>query len=74
MGEQGTGRGWQGLADEVFSGMVEWRVQHRRATFGEIEREVDVRLAGLRARLVQDVALRSARTDLGALPPEERPA
>lgn len=73
MTEQGLGRGWQGLADEVFSGMAEWRVQHPRATLGEIEREVDGRLGRLRARLVQDVALRSAHTDLRALPPEKRP-
>ena len=73
MTEQGAGKGWQGLADEVFSGMAEWRVQHPRATFAQIEHEVDARLAGLRVRLVQDVALRSARTELVALPPEERP-
>jgi hypothetical protein len=71
--EQGTGRGWQGLADEVFSGMAEWRVQHPRATFAEIEQAVDERLAGLRARLVQDVALRSGRTEVAALGPGERP-
>ena len=73
MTEQGTGRGWQGVADEVFSGMAEWRVQHPRATLAEIEHAVDERLAGLRARLVEDVALRSARAELAALPAGERP-
>jgi uncharacterized protein with PIN domain len=73
MAEQGSGVDWQQLADEVVSGMAEWRVQHPRATLVEIEREVDVRLAGLRARLVQDAALRSRQADVGALPAAERP-
>ncbi|HVA91359.1 MAG TPA: hypothetical protein VNL71_16110 [Chloroflexota bacterium] len=71
--EQGTGRGWQGLADEVARGMAEWRVQHPRATLGEIEHQVDVRLAGVRARMIEDVALRSARTEVASLAGEERP-
>ena len=62
------------MTEGVISGMAEWRVQHPRATLAEIEREVDARLAGVRARLVQEVALRSARTDLGSLPLAERPA
>jgi len=73
MAEQGSGVNWSALADEVFSGMAEWRVQHPRARFAEIEREVDVRLAGLRARLLQETALRSRQADLGGLPATERP-
>jgi hypothetical protein len=40
---------WRELSDEVISGMKEWRLQHPRATFREIEAAVDERLARLRA-------------------------
>jgi ribosomal protein S27AE len=73
MAEQELGANWAGLADEVFTGMAEWRVQHPRATLLEIEQEVDRRLARLRARMLQDVAVRSARADLSDAPVEERP-
>ncbi len=54
---------WQRLANEVMTGLAEWRLQHPRATFGEIEAALDERLAGLRARMLQDVALASAAAD-----------
>jgi uncharacterized protein with PIN domain len=73
MAERGREASWHELTDEVISGMAEWRLQHPRATFREIEQEVDVRLAGMRARMLQDVALRSAQADVGALPMAERP-
>lgn len=50
---------WAALSEEVLSGMRDWRAQHPRATLREIETEVDSRLAGMRARLVEDVALQS---------------
>lgn len=55
---------WQAMAEEVFIGMREWRLQHPRATFAEIEQAIDERLAGVRARMLQDVALTSAAADL----------
>jgi hypothetical protein len=64
---------WSGLADEVYSGLAEWRVQHPRATLLAIEQELDARLAGLRARLLQELALRSAQADVSAMPAAERP-
>jgi hypothetical protein len=51
---------WQKLSEEVLSGMKEWRLQHPRATFREIEAAVDERLARLRARMLEDAALASA--------------
>ena len=54
---------WRELADEVFAGVKEWRQQHPKATFAEIERAVDERWATARARLVQDLALASAAAD-----------
>jgi uncharacterized protein with PIN domain len=43
--------------------MAEWRLQHSRATFQEIERALDERLDGLRARMLENAALASASTD-----------
>jgi hypothetical protein len=51
---------WRELSDEVISGMKEWRLQHPRATFREIEAAVDERLARLRAKMLEDAALASA--------------
>jgi YgiT-type zinc finger domain-containing protein len=65
---------WEALASDVFVGMKEWRLQHPQATFQEIERAIDARLSALRARMLQDVALASAATAMGATRPEARPA
>ena len=64
---------WEALAAEVFLGIKEWRLQHPKATFKEIEAALDARLSALRARLLQDVALASAATDGRAVRPEDRP-
>src|SRR5512135_2604751 len=55
---------WDELAVEVMSGMTEWRLQHPRATFQEIEQALDERLAKMRARMLQDAALASAAADI----------
>jgi hypothetical protein len=56
-------REWGGLATEVLTGMKEWRLQHPRATWNEIEAALDERLARLRARMLQDAALASAAAE-----------
>ncbi len=56
---------WNNLAQEVMSGMKEWRLQHPKATLREIEVALDERLGRLRARMLEDVALASAAADLG---------
>ncbi|MDQ3929192.1 MAG: hypothetical protein M3328_08600 [Chloroflexota bacterium] len=56
-------RKWAELAEEAFTGMAEWRVQHPKATFREIEAAVDERLAAVRARMLEDAALASAATE-----------
>jgi YgiT-type zinc finger domain-containing protein len=56
-------RSWNGLSEEIISGIAEWRQQNPRATFREIEAEVDKRLAVLRARMLSDAALRSAQAE-----------
>jgi len=47
---------WQGLSEEMNVGMAEWRKQHPRATFREIEAEVDRRLDEYRAKILSDMA------------------
>lgn len=58
-------RNWEALSQEVLTGIREWRLQHPKATLREIELALDERLARLRARMLQDVALHS----LAATPP-----
>ena len=47
---------WQGLNEEMNAGIVEWRGQHPRATFREIETEIDRRLNEYRAEIMSDTA------------------
>jgi ribosomal protein S27AE len=61
------------MAEEVFTGFREWRVQHPRATFKEIETALDARLARVRARVLRDAALQSAASDLRGVSAAERP-
>jgi hypothetical protein len=64
---------WEILAAEAFSGIKEWRLQHPKATFAEIEGAIDARLAALRARMLQDVALASAAAAVAETPLVARP-
>lgn len=63
MSGEETKKKWQGMSDDIFSGMLEWRIGHPKATFREIEEEVDKRLAGMRARMLADAAISSASAD-----------
>lgn len=56
---------WRELSEEVFVGMKEWRIQHPKATFREIEAALDERLGRVRARMLEDAALATAATDFG---------
>src|SRR5262245_43712089 len=64
---------WRQLSEEGIIGMGEWRLQHPRATFTEIEAALDERLSGLRARMLQDAALASATMDWATTPAKEAP-
>ena len=64
---------WQQLAEEVMTGMKEWRLAHPRATFKEIEAALDEKLAKVRARMLTDVALASAAADLKGAEATARP-
>jgi ribosomal protein S27AE len=56
-------RNWNGLGEDAISGMLEWRQQHPKATFREIEQEVDERLAVMRARMLSDAAVASSSAE-----------
>jgi len=56
-------KSWNGMSEEIISGIAEWRLQHPQATFREIEEEVDRRLSVLRATMIADAALSSAQTE-----------
>jgi len=64
---------WHELAEEVMSGMKEWRLQHPKATLREMEVALDERLGQMRARMLADLALASAAADIQAAQEEERP-
>lgn len=64
-------REWDRLSDEVLVGVQAWRAAHPRATLGEIEQEVDARLAVARAHLVEAAALGGPAVD--AVPGGEPP-
>jgi len=59
---------WQHLSREIMSGITDWRLQHPKATLRAIEGELDVRLARMRARLLEDLALASVATDWPTAP------
>jgi YgiT-type zinc finger domain-containing protein len=57
---------WRQLSEDVLVGMKEWRQAHPKATLREIETALDEKLAKVRARMLEDVALLSQATDLVA--------
>ena len=59
---------WQQLSEEVMTGLRDWRTAHPRATFAEIEAVVDERLNGMRARMLEDLALASAAASAAEAP------
>lgn len=64
---------WRPFSDEIMAGIEEWRLQHPKATLREIEAAIDARLAELRARMLQDVALSSQAADVSQAHAAERP-
>jgi DNA repair exonuclease SbcCD ATPase subunit len=64
---------WHQETLAILTGMKEWRLQHPRATFREMETAVDERLNQAQARLLADLTLASQAAALSGLPAEERP-
>ena len=54
---------WQKLTNDILSGVAEWRQQHPKATFGEIERETMRRMAEMQARIMEELAQASQAAD-----------
>jgi YgiT-type zinc finger domain-containing protein len=50
---------WDEKSADIMGGMTEWQAQHPKATFREIEAEVDKRLSELRVKMQSDVAMLS---------------
>jgi ribosomal protein S27AE len=70
---EGIEQRWAGDAESVWSGLSDWRAAHPQATLSEIEVALDERLDRLRARLLADLALVSAATDMREASTGERP-
>jgi len=64
---------WSEDAASVWTGLADWRAAHPTATFEEIEAALDERLNQVRARVLSDLALASAATDVASGTMEERP-
>ena len=60
-----------GLRDVL--GMTQWRKEHPKATWAEIEAAVDERINQLRAQLIQDVVQMGENKEWREMPQEERP-
>ncbi len=54
---------WMEVAEEALVGMSAWRRDHPRATWTQIETELDARLARLRGQVLRDAAQASPRAD-----------
>lgn len=67
------GRSWDELFAEAEAHVRQWRAGNKRATWTEIENEVDAQLAVVRARMVQELALASKLVDIRRLERAERP-
>lgn len=64
---------WRVLSEQVFEDMASWRQEHPKATFQEIEDELDARLGGMRAHMLSDLAHQSQQRTWSGQPPENRP-
>ena len=60
-----------GLQDVL--GMTQWRKEHPKATWAQIEAAVDKQINQLRAQLIQDLVQMGESEDWRQLPEEERP-
>ncbi len=60
-----------GLQDVL--GMTQWRQEHPKATWQEIEAAVDERINQLRAQLIQDVVQMGESEEWSQKPQQERP-
>jgi len=55
--------GWSGMSEAIMEEVATWRAEHPKATFREIEAEIDRRLSALRAKMISDTANASAAAE-----------
>ncbi len=65
--------GWSALMSEVMNGMADWRVANPKATFQEMEVEIDKRFAVAKAKFLADMSMASDAADLNRKATQERP-
>ncbi len=63
---------WHNQAEEVITGMKEWRLAHPKATLKEIEQEIDRQLARVRVLrdMLADAAMASAAEEQRPICPQ----
>lgn len=64
---------WRELSEDILTNMKEWRRNHPKATFAEIEEEVHARVSRLEAQMIQDTAQESASRVWSGTSQQERP-
>lgn len=64
---------WLESFEEASEGVSDWRETHPRATFNEIEKRVDEKLAKIRAGMIQDLVQESELTNIKGMAAEKRP-
>ena len=63
MNEEKMRKSWSGQSEEIISEIAEWRQEHPKATFREMEAEVDRRLSVLRAKMLGETAVSSVQSE-----------
>ena len=66
-------KSWDDLYDEAAEKSRSWRKANKQASLTDIENQVDVGLAELRAKMIEELAHDSELSDLREVAPEERP-
>ena len=73
MGQADIDQEWEVLSNDLLNGMKEWQLQHPEATLRVMESALDKRMAQVRAKMLQDMALASKQADLSQVIMKERP-
>ena len=60
------GARWEAQTQDLFGGLREWRATHPKASFAQIEAELDRQLQHVRALMLTDLAVASQAADLQA--------
>jgi hypothetical protein len=61
--KHGLAQEWNSRSEGIMKDIETWRERHPKATFREIEQEIDQRLSELRAKILSDTANSSVLAD-----------